>query len=64
VWSGLLKSVAFGSAIALIGCQQGLTTSGAASGVGRGTTSTVVQCLFTIVVIDTLFTLVFRGVGL
>jgi phospholipid/cholesterol/gamma-HCH transport system permease protein len=63
VWTGVVKSVVFGIAIAFIGCQQGLRASGAASGVGRSTTSTVVQCLFTIVVIDTLFTVVFRGVG-
>ncbi|HEY5946388.1 MAG TPA: MlaE family lipid ABC transporter permease subunit [Kofleriaceae bacterium] len=64
VWTGLLKSIAFGGAIAFIGCQQGLTATGAASGVGRSATSTVVQCLFTIVIIDTLFTVVLRGVGL
>jgi phospholipid/cholesterol/gamma-HCH transport system permease protein len=63
VWTGLCKSVAFGAAIALIACQHGLATRGAASGVGRGTTSTVVSCLFTIVVIDTLFTMVFRRFG-
>ncbi len=63
VWTGVVKSVAFGIAIAFIGCQQGLTASGAASGVGRSTTSTVVQCLFTIVVVDTLFTVLFRGIG-
>ena len=63
VWTGLAKSVAFGVAIALIGCQQGLTTRGAASGVGRGTTATVVYCLFTIVVLDTIFTMLFGGVA-
>jgi phospholipid/cholesterol/gamma-HCH transport system permease protein len=63
VWTGLCKSVAFGAAIALIACQHGLATRGAASGVGRGTTSTVVSCLFTIVVIDTLFTMGFRRLG-
>jgi phospholipid/cholesterol/gamma-HCH transport system permease protein len=63
VWTGLVKSVAFGGAIAFIGCQQGLATRGAASGVGRGTTDTVVYGLFTIVVVDTLFTVVFRGLG-
>lgn len=63
VWTGLLKSFAFGIAIAVIGCQQGLTTRGAASGVGRSTTTTVVACLFTLVAIDTLLTTVFRGVG-
>lgn len=63
VWTGLVKSFAFGVAIAVIGCQQGLTTRGAASGVGRSTTTTVVACLFTLVAIDTLLTTVFRGVG-
>lgn len=63
VWTGLVKSVAFGGAIGFIGCQNGLATRGAASGVGRGTTITVVYCLFTIVVIDTLFTMVFRRFG-
>ena len=63
VWTGLVKSGAFGLAIACIGCQRGLSTRGAASGVGRSTTSTVVACLFTIVVIDTLCTLLFREFG-
>jgi phospholipid/cholesterol/gamma-HCH transport system permease protein len=63
VWTGLIKSLVFGIAIAIIGCQQGLTTRGAASGVGRSTTTTVVACLFTLVAIDTLLTTVFRGVG-
>ncbi|HEY4243213.1 MAG TPA: MlaE family lipid ABC transporter permease subunit [Kofleriaceae bacterium] len=63
VWTGLVKSAAFGIAIALIGCQQGLATRGAASGVGRSTTTTVVVCLFTLVAIDTALTMVFRGAG-
>jgi phospholipid/cholesterol/gamma-HCH transport system permease protein len=64
VWTGLVKSVAFGALIAFIGCYQGLSARGAASGVGRSTTTTVVACLFTIVIVDTLFTMLFRGVGL
>lgn len=63
VWTGLLKSLAFGIAIAFIGCRQGLIASGAASGVGRSTTTTVVACTFSIIVIDALFTVVFRGFG-
>lgn len=63
VWTGIVKSLVFGIAIAIIGCQQGLTTRGAASGVGRSTTTTVVACLFTLVAIDTLLTTVFRGLG-
>lgn len=58
--TGLIKSVAFGIAIALIGCRQGFITRGGAAGVGRRTTTTVVLCLFAIVLLDTLFTVFFR----
>lgn len=60
VLSGLIKSAAFALCIALIGCEQGFATTGAAAGVGRSTTATVVYCLFTIVIVDTLFTVLFR----
>jgi len=63
VWTGLIKAFAFGIAIAVIGCEQGLSTRGAASGVGRSTTTTVVVCLFALVAIDTALTMVFRGAG-
>jgi len=63
VWTGLVKSAVFGVAIAVIGCQQGLSTRGAASGVGRSTTTTVVACLFAIVAIDTALTVLFRGIS-
>lgn len=63
VWTGLVKSVAFGTVIAVIGCRHGLATRGAAEGVGRGTTATVVECLFAIVILDTLFTILFREAG-
>jgi len=63
VWTGLVKSAVFGGAIAFIGCQQGFATTGGASGVGRRTTSTVVTCLFAIVVIDTAATVLFRALG-
>ncbi|HKE01158.1 MAG TPA: MlaE family lipid ABC transporter permease subunit [Planctomycetota bacterium] len=67
VWdvaSGLLKSVVFAGAIALIGCERGLATTGGATGVGRSTTSAVVTCLFHLVVLDFAFTLFFEAYGL
>jgi phospholipid/cholesterol/gamma-HCH transport system permease protein len=64
VESGLLKSVAFALAIGLIACQQGFATSGGAKGVGTRTTSTVVISLFAIVLIDAVFTVFYRAVGL
>jgi phospholipid/cholesterol/gamma-HCH transport system permease protein len=61
---GLIKSVVFAMAIALIACQQGFSASGGAEGVGRRTTSTVVTSLFALVVIDALITMIFRAFGL
>jgi phospholipid/cholesterol/gamma-HCH transport system permease protein len=59
IGTGLIKSVAFAMAIALIGCNWGLQTRGGAEGVGRATTSAVVTMLFALVIIDAAFTLVF-----
>jgi phospholipid/cholesterol/gamma-HCH transport system permease protein len=64
VWHGVIKSVAFALAIALISCQQGFAASGGAEGVGRRTTATVVTSLFALVVLDATFTIVFRAFGL
>jgi len=61
VITGLLKSLVFAVAIALIACQQGFATTGGAEGVGKRTTSTVVTSLFAVVIIDALFTVVFRA---
>jgi len=63
ILSGLFKAVLFGAAIALIACQQGLATEGGAEGVGRRTTAAVVSTLFALILIDALFTVVFRAVG-
>ena len=63
VFSGILKTLFFGTSIALIACQRGLATTGGAEGVGRATTSAVVTSLFAIVVLDAIFTLVFNVFG-
>ncbi len=60
VGSGLIKSVLFAGAIGLIACQQGLATEGGAEGVGRRTTGAVVATLFSLILIDALFTVFFR----
>jgi phospholipid/cholesterol/gamma-HCH transport system permease protein len=61
VVTGLMKSVVFAAAIALIACQQGFAASGGAEGVGKRTTSTVVTSLFAVVIIDAVFTVIFRA---
>jgi len=64
VVTGLLKGFVFSIAIALIACQQGFAAVGGAEGVGRRTTSSVVTSLFALVVIDALFTVIFRVLNL
>jgi phospholipid/cholesterol/gamma-HCH transport system permease protein len=59
VSSGLLKSVVFALSIALISSQQGFAASGGAEGVGRRTTSSVVFILFSLILIDAAFTVIF-----
>jgi phospholipid/cholesterol/gamma-HCH transport system permease protein len=67
VWdvsSGMLKSVVFGAAVALIACQQGFATSGGAEGVGQRTTASVVAGLFAIILLDAGFTVFFHAFDL
>lgn len=60
----LIKSVVFGSLIAIIGCNWGLTTSGGAKGVGRSTTEAVVISLISIFVTNFFLSwLMFQGTG-
>ena len=61
VFSGVIKSVVFGLAIALIACQQGFATTGGAEGVGRRTTASVVSILFTLILLDAGFTMFFHS---
>ncbi len=63
VISGVAKSVVFGFAISSIACERGLATRGGAEGVGLSTTSSVVTCLFHIVAIDAMFTILFQLFG-
>ena len=59
VGSGLLKSLVFAMAIAVVSCQQGFATTGGAEGVGRRTTASVVSILFALILIDAAFTVFF-----
>jgi len=54
--AGLVKSLGFGIAIALIGCWQGFLAEEGASDVGRRTTKSVVLGIFSIILLDLFFT--------
>lgn len=64
VGTGLILSLAYGVAIGLIACERGLATRGGAVGVGRNTTSAVVTILFHLVIITSVFTILFQMWGI
>ena len=57
--SGILKTVFFGSIVAIIGCYVGMNTEGGTQGVGRATTLTVVVSLVVIIIGDFFLTKLF-----
>ncbi|MDD5328895.1 MAG: ABC transporter permease, partial [Sulfuricella sp.] len=56
---GVGKAPVFAAIIALVGCFQGFRVSGSADSVGRQTTTSVVQAIFLIIVVDALFSVIF-----
>ncbi|HYP85266.1 ABC transporter permease [Variovorax sp.] len=63
VWLALGKSAVFGIAIALIACYHGLRVLPNTESLGRRTTSSVVISITTVILVDALFAVLFRGVG-
>ena len=61
---GLVKSPFLALAIGLIACGQGLATQGGAAAVGARTTSAVVLAIFSVIVINALFTLFYAVLGI
>jgi len=59
VITGLIKSVAFATIIAHVGCLEGFRVSGGPDSVGRSTTSVVVKSTFLVVIADAVFTAIF-----
>jgi len=62
--TGVAKASVFGLLIGLIACANGLKVTGGAAGVGKATTSTVVQCVVAIVIADLMFTAIFYNLKL
>jgi phospholipid/cholesterol/gamma-HCH transport system permease protein len=50
--TGVSKSVVFGALIAIVGCYNGLASTGGTEGLGRSTTATVVQVAMGVIVSD------------
>ena len=63
VITGLIKSVAFATIIAHVGCLEGFRVRGGPDSVGRSTTSAVVKSTFFVIVADAIFTAIFYFMG-
>lgn len=59
-----IKAPVFGLAIAMIGCFEGLKVEGSAESVGQRTTASVVEGIFTVIVLDALFSILFVKLGI
>jgi phospholipid/cholesterol/gamma-HCH transport system permease protein len=61
VFGGIAKTLVFGLIIAIVGCRQGLRTTGGAAGVGRATISAVVLSIVLIYVTNLFLTAAIFG---
>lgn len=61
---GLLKAPVFAVFIAMIACRMGMLVARDARSAGENTTSTVVQCIVWVIVLDAIFAVVFQHLGL
>lgn len=66
-WDGavaFIKAPVFGLAIAMVGCFEGMKVQGSAESVGQRTTASVVEGIFTVIVLDALFSILFVKLGI
>ncbi|MDR2154001.1 MAG: ABC transporter permease [Burkholderiaceae bacterium] len=64
LWLAVGKSVVFGVSIALIGCHFGLRVKPDTESLGRGTTASVVSAITAVILIDALFAVLFKSIGM
>ncbi|MDR0225716.1 MAG: ABC transporter permease [Burkholderiaceae bacterium] len=64
LWIAMGKSVVFGVLIALIGCHWGLRVEPNTQSLGRGTTASVVSAITMVIVVDAIFAILFKDVGI
>jgi len=58
-WVGFVKAPAFALVLAIIGCKQGLSVGGDVGSLGQRVTTSVVQAIFMVILMDALFALWF-----
>jgi phospholipid/cholesterol/gamma-HCH transport system permease protein len=60
---GLSKAAVFAAFIAIIGCRMGMSVSRDSRAIGISTTSTVVQCIVSVILLDAFFAILFQELG-
>ena len=60
----MAKSVVFGACIALIGCHWGLRVKPNTQSLGEGTTASVVSSITMVIIVDALFAIAFKNIGI
>ena len=63
LWIALIKAPVFGFIIALAGCFQGMQVEGNSEEVGSRTTTAVVQSIFLVIVLNSVFAVFFSSIG-
>ena len=63
MWIAMIKAPVFGFIIALAGCFQGMLVEGDSEQVGSRTTTAVVQSIFLVIVLDSVFAVFFSSIG-
>jgi phospholipid/cholesterol/gamma-HCH transport system permease protein len=64
LWLGLAKGVVFGFLIALVACHFGLLIEPNTESLGVGTTSSVVTSITVVIIVDAIFAIMFKDVGI
>jgi phospholipid/cholesterol/gamma-HCH transport system permease protein len=64
VWAGLIKTPVFALTIAIIGCRMGMHVGRDTRAVGLATTSTVVQSIVSVILLDAAFAVLFQEMGI
>lgn len=64
LWLGLSKGVVFGMLIALVACHFGLRIQPNTQSLGEGTTSSVVTAITVVILVDAVFAILFKDVGI
>ena len=62
-WVGMIKAPFFALIIALIGCRQGMAVTGSVDSLGTRTTTAVVQAIFSVIMVDAMFAILFFQMG-